>query len=218
MTKVAVYTAVAGQYDALISPPSILGVDFHAWSDRPDYGDGWIMHEMDDNADWHPRMRAKQYKLQPHLWLPEYDYTIWIDASHRIVRPEFVDEAIGELGDAAIAMYKHPWRDCIYDEAMASVALRKYDGQAILPQVAAYRAEGHPPHWGLWACGTIVRDNSAVARLVDEAWWGEIMHWTYQDQLSLPVVCRRLGVLPATFTHHQLIPRWTVIEGHASDL
>jgi hypothetical protein len=69
----------------------------------------------------------------------------------------------------------------------------KYAGQPIAEQVAHYRAQGHPPHGGLWSCGVIAR-STADSRLfaINEAWWAENCRWSYQDQLALPFVLRRL--------------------------
>jgi hypothetical protein len=65
--------------------------------------------------------------------------------------------------------------------------------------MAAYREEGHPAHDGLWACGVLVWACDGRSRALGDAWWAECLRWGYQDQLSFPVVCRRLGYRPATF-------------------
>ena len=48
-------------------------------------------------------------------------------------------------------------------EAKASMELEKYQGQRCIEQVEAYREEGHPEHWGLYACGLIVRHHRPAA-------------------------------------------------------
>jgi hypothetical protein len=102
-----------------------------------------------------------------------------------------------------------PHRHVIWIEAQASIGVEsqggKYDDQPILEQVDHYRAEGHPEHGGLYACGTIAWDtDSELARDLGAAWLAECERWSIQDQLSLPVVCRRLGLVPSVFGVRQI--------------
>jgi hypothetical protein len=213
--RVACYTAVAGGYDDLLPHPEIDGVDFVAFADREVEPNGWEVRVRPPIPGQHPRMWAKVFKVFPHDFLPEHDASVWIDASHEILSPHFVDSALAAVDESGIALYTHPWRDCIYDEADASVVLQKYNGQPVLEQVAAYRAEGHPEHYGLWAAGTIARRHTPAVGVLMRAWWDEINRWTYQDQLSLPVVCRRHEITPASFPCHQVFGnQWTAIRAH----
>jgi hypothetical protein len=93
----------------------------------------------------------------------------------------------------------------------------------ILEQVESYRAEGHPEHGGLFACGTLAWDALDEAAVhVGGAWLQECIRWTPQDQLSLPVVCRRAGITPGVFPLAQierrqsrwLSNRWQRIHPH----
>lgn len=214
--RVACYTAVAGGYDDLPAHPDIPGVDFVAFAPKGIDPNGWQVRPiLPYQRGEHPRMTAKWYKLFPQARLPEYDASVWIDASHEILTEHFVDHALAAIDDSGIALYEHPWRDCIYDEAEASIVLRKYAGLPILDQVAEYRAEGYPAHAGLYACGTLARHHTADVAALMASWWHENLRWTYQDQLSFPVVCRRHGITPATFPLHQVYGnQWTAIRPH----
>lgn len=152
-----------------------------------------------------PRLAAKVPKM-----CPDVDDTdvIWIDGSHQITSPTFAREALHARHDGD-AVFKHPRRDCIYDEAEASVGRESQGGKYILEplaeQVAAYRAEGHPEHAGLYACGTVAWDlTNPIAIMLGAAWLRECEHWSIQDQLSFPVVCRRLDVAPGLFPLPQI--------------
>jgi hypothetical protein len=210
----AIYTAVMGGYDDLLPHPEIPGVEFIAFTDRPVESDHWDVRVIDPGPG-HPRTVAKQFKLFPHRVPPEHEYTIWIDGSHEILTDRFADHAMAAIGDSDIAVYEHPYRDCIYIEADASVDLEKYLGLPIREQVESYRAEGHPERWGLYACGTIARRNTPAVEALMDDWSAEIDRWTYQDQLSLPVVCRRRGVRPQVFPLNQVYGNtWTAIRTH----
>ena len=172
---------------------------------------------------WHPdpRRAAKHRKMcPPHLT----DDVIWVDANMQVTARTFAREALASRHDG-IALFRHPRRDDIYDEAAASVGAEsqggKYDGEPIWEQVEHYRAEGHPPHSGLWAGGTIAWHLPEAAS-IGHAWQSEVERWSTQDQLSLPVVLRRAGVRPGVFPVRQiegrgpgfLHNRWLRIHGH----
>lgn len=212
--RVAVYTAIAGGYDDLKPHPDIPGVDFIAWTDGQS-AEGWEVRPLDAQGTEHPRDAAKFYKVFPHVVLPDHDFTIWIDGSHEILSESFVFDCMAATMAAGIAVYGHPWRQCIYDEAEASLVLPKYRELPIAEQVASYRAEGHPEGWGLYALGTIARAKTPEVAALMSAWWDELRRWTYQDQLSFPVVCRRQRIRPDVFPCHQVFGNtWTAIHPH----
>lgn len=213
--RVCVYTAVYGDYDELKPfPPQSVASDFVCFSDAAmPVTYGWRLIRSRRHAALHPRMRAKFFKLMSHrvfphgrlAWRynpiraslalrPHYDALVWVDASLKIKSPHFVAELVETIGAHDWAMFVHPDRDCIYDEADLSVLLTKYRGLPIREQVETYRQEGYPAKAGLFACGIIARRSSSPKlAAVNEAWWAENCRWTYQDQLSLPVVLWRLG-------------------------
>jgi hypothetical protein len=154
-------------------------------------------------------MQAKWFKLLSHKVFPRgrlawryapisrrrrADLSIGVDGSMRIKCPTFVKDMRSNLANGDWAMFIHPDRDCIYDEADLSATLFKYQGLPIFPQVDAYRSTV-PPHCGLYACATITRREPLAERLgqVHDLWWEENLKWTYQDQLSLPYVLRKVG-------------------------
>lgn len=171
----------------------------------------------------HPCLAAKVHKATPAVDTTD---VVWIDASMEITSRSFVREALAARHDG-VAVFKHPRRSCIYAEADASLGAEgqggKYASQPLLEQVAHYRAEGHPADGGLYACGTVAWD-LADPRAVElgRAWLAECERWSWQDQLSFPVVCRRLGVSPGVFPVRQiersgrgfLVNRWLKIHAH----
>ena len=132
--------------------------------------------------------------------LPEADATIWVDAAHK-VEPGVLS-LFDYVGEAGIAVHRHPTRDCIYKEAVASMTMEKYQDQPILEQVSAYLDQGHPEHWGLWECGTIATVRGRIDHALDR-WWEEIQAWSYQDQISFPYVMRTMNLWPNAFPTDQ---------------
>jgi hypothetical protein len=214
--RVCIYTAAFGGYDALkAAVPQSVPTDFFCFTDGQGISGAkpWIIRHSAARKNLSPRMRAKWFKLHPHVlfpggalplstawqtaffrWRQRYTHTIWIDASLEVVSPYFAEAVIAQLGQSGLAVFPHPDRDCIFDEAVASTHWAKYEGQPLLEQAQAYRAEGYPAHHGLFAAGILVRSTSAAhLPALDDAWWQENLRWSYQDQLSLPVVWWRAG-------------------------
>lgn len=146
----------------------------------------------------HPRMAAKIPKCLPFEYT-DADTVIWVDGSVQPTSEHFVQWMLAN-SSGPLSMFTHPLRTRITDEATASDWMAKYQGQDVHGQVAHYLADGHPDDFGLWATGLAVhrRTNSAVWSHSEfgESWLAEQVRWTYQDQLSLPVVARRMDVRP----------------------
>jgi hypothetical protein len=180
----------------------------------------WRAVRIGDQSGIHPRMRAKYFKLLSHRVFPEgrlaprydplsilrgrprYDATVWIDGSIQVESPSFVREFLSGLGPSGWVMFRHPDRDCIFEEARASRTLEKYDGQPLEEQARAYAALGMQRHAGLYACTVIGRKEplSQPLKALNEAWWAENHRWTYQDQISLPVLLKQMGLALDTVT------------------
>jgi hypothetical protein len=210
--RAVVYTAIFGGYDTLKQPPlQDEPCDFICFTDSkmPSRVGAWRVIHVRRNRKIHPRLQAKRFKLLSHRIFPHgrlaawyalfsirkrADLSIWIDASIQIKCSTFVKDMRNKLGDGDWAMFVHPDRDCIYEEALISITMPKYQTMPILPQVETYRSVV-PPHGGLYACTVIVRREPLAERLkrVHELWWEENVKWTYQDQLSLPFVLRCVG-------------------------
>jgi hypothetical protein len=202
--KVAVYTCVTNGYDSLLYHPNIPGVSFICFTDKePADARGWDIELLED-LGLSPRMAAKRPKIMaPQRELADYDYTIWVDGNCQIVGEDAVEGILSYLDHEDFALHAHPGRDCIY-EAQASLNVPlKYDDQPVLTQAAHYRAEGHPEHWGLWACGSMARRRSGAMDDLMVDWMLENEEWTIQDQISLPFVLRKHGMRPASFPYGQ---------------
>jgi hypothetical protein len=113
-----------------------------------------------------------------------------VDASMEILVSDYGARCLEALGDDDASFTRHPTRGCIYDEGLFSYFLPKYEDQPILSQTSYYASTGHPHHWGLIAAGAMVRRHTPAVIKLGEDWWDECVEWSYQDQLSLPVLLR----------------------------
>lgn len=220
---VAVITSVTDGYDTLkaIRPQFGVGeVDWIAVTDgtekaEPDHGWRIVAPRQPQDVDRsHPNRLAKLAKCLPWQYT-DAPYSIWIDASYRVTSPVFVKEAIDFAHP--IAQFTHPWRDCVYEEALISKTLPRYEGQTttLHSQAWEYRQIGHPEHWGLWATGVIVRKHSQDVTIFGEQWLTEIRRWSYQDQVSEPVALRMCDLRPAPLPGDHIRNPWLSYEGSA---
>lgn len=167
----------------------------------------------------HPRMAAKIPKCYPHRYTDTDDPVIWLDASAIIMLPDFVSMCVDALGNGDVAQWVHPQRDCIVPEAYVSQSMGKYDGQPVHEQVIQYVKAGHPERFGLWATGCMVwqPQTGRFSEAAGADWLAEQTIWTYQDQLSWPVIVRMYNLdvrpLPGGLWDRQ----WLTFRPHASE-
>lgn len=184
-SKIAIYTAFTGDYDQLKDPDFIdNNCDYICFTDNPDLeSDVWSIKLMDDSL-LDDNRKAKQYKVFPNKYLPDYDYSLWIDGTFKIIGS--IREYIYKYINSPMLLVVHPERDCIFDEAESSIQFPRYSKYLIYKQVDYYRAQGMPKNYGLPSLGVIFRkhNNSKVMNLMNQ-WWEEIINFSNQDQLSL---------------------------------
>ena len=210
--RVVIYTAVTGGYDDLKTPILRLGnCHFVVFSDQELQVEGWEVRPFNYFHE-DPVRAARFVKLHPHIYFPDYDCSIWLDANIGIrgdVRAffEYLDNK------SPIGMFVHPFRDCIFVEGVECIKRRKDAPETIDRQLERYRAEGFTENMGLWETGVLVRHhNDLVCISLMTEWWREIEVGSRRDQISLPVAARRLGVKisplgsPSTdLRHHELL-------------
>lgn len=207
-----IYTANYGTYDTVLpQAEQDVDVDWLCITDDPHYEAPapWRTLAVPP-AHQHPNLAAKVHKAQPPWQLGDWTHAIWIDANMEITDTGFARNAIPYVHDG-VAAWQHPRRDCVYDEAAASIGPEsqgdRYANLPITEQMAAYRAEGYPAHAGLYATGTLVWTPDGAP--FGKAWITECEQWGFQDQLCFPVVAWRLGIVPGVFGVHQVERRYS---------
>lgn len=194
--RVAIITAIYDDYDDLKPTMAQQGIDVE-WicvTDRAREGNGWRV-VVEPRPGQHPNVAAKRPKMLPWEYT-EANFSIWMDASFLVKSSYLALQMTQMVSMGPIAQFRHPWRDCVYDEAEASLQLPKYQGLPVAEQMAQYRAWGHPEHWGLWSTGFIVREHTASVKLLGERWLRTCQEWSFQDQLSEAVHLRLVGLTP----------------------
>jgi len=195
--KIAIYTCVTAAKDSIKEDQNREGADLILFTDQPPAESAWEVRPAPDIFR-DPRRSSRIPKLLAHQYLPGYDFSLWIDGSIRLLAPvrDLIDRY---LGRADIAFFRHPLRDCIYEEAAACAEQRLDDPSLIAAQVAQYVGEGYPPHNGLNEGGVILRRHTPDIETFNNAWWSELCRYSRRDQLSLNYILNRLGIRPALF-------------------
>ena len=134
-----------------------------------------------------PVMEAKVYKVLAHQFI-EADYSIWVDGNiSLLISPEqLVKEYMKD--EYEIAVFKHPKRNCLYDEAERLKEIFPSLIQTIDSQMYHYYRQEFPKQNGLKECSVIIRKHNKEIEKFNNAWWSEICRWTYRDQLSFTYI------------------------------
>ncbi|MCK4816160.1 DUF616 domain-containing protein [bacterium] len=210
--RIAVYTCITDAYDPLYSPAYVdQRLDYFCFSESPSNVVGPWKFKRIDLQYLNAKDQNRYIKMHPHKVLPEYDVTLYIDGSIRIVGDvhEMVTKALQLEGD--IFLYDHHERNCIYSEAAACAHCSHDWIWTIARQMRRYSREGYPVNNGLYEAGVILRRNTDRVSKIMEYWWIEYSQGAKRDQLSLTYVCWKLGVSISSmgksdhrFTHHYL--------------
>lgn len=179
---IVLYTALFGDRDKLWPVERYDGIEYYAIVDRfrPD-ADGWDQIVVE--TDLSPRRAARKAKTLPHHYTALADIWIWVDANVRITTdPHDI------ITDSDFSTFKHPVRDCLYEEARICLALRKGKAGNIMRQVEFYREQKMPERYGLFETRVVLRRNTPKIRLLNEYWWANIEKYSVRDQISLPYV------------------------------
>lgn len=203
--SIVVYTAICGKYD-ILEPPAYItpGCDYICFTDNPDlYSDIWKVVQIER---WHndPVRTCRRIKVLLHRFLREYKISVWVDANTSLktdLRP-LIDEY---LKNDDIACFEHSERDCIYDEALTCIDLKKDSETLIRKEMDVLRSQGYPSHSGLIWSGILFRRHDAP--LVVKAmnlWWKMICRYSRRDQLAFNYVAWKCGLRYHTIHQNML--------------
>ena len=200
MNNKVVYTSIFGGYDNIdkFKKQNI----YQNW-DLKCFSEDNSLSLYSDNT-----RNAKRFKVLPHRYLKDYEYSIFIDGNMTIVGN--IDELIEKyLNDSNVAFFSHAnnvldSRNCPYDEAnfILEAGARNYhlnpsrgkltykdDPNIIEKQMKRYESEGFPKNNGLITGMVILRrHNESDCIQAMEDWWTEIKYNSKRDQLSFNYV------------------------------
>lgn len=195
--KGVVFTCLSGSYDTLKEPVEVdPNWDYVCFTNEPVTSKVWQIRKIPDALVHLPNAKqARAIKILPHVYLSEYEYSFWIDASILIKRSVtgFVSDTL-HTETACFAIPKHPDRICLYEEAKAVKRMNKDKPESVDPQVTRYKKEGYPSNWGLVQSGLIIRKHTQEVAEFCNRWWNEVEKGSKRDQLSFNYVLWKYSI------------------------
>jgi hypothetical protein len=199
-----VYTCVTAGYSVLpVRPQS--GWDYVCFSEERIDIAGWRMQPIPADAfmvehDLRPGDKAKTskcIKLLPHRFLPDYDVSIWIDATLAF-RPKIDLDALLDrflASGKSFQVRAHPYRRCTYDEALQVHRNGKDTAANVLRLVEFLKQNRFPRNLGLTENNFLLRlhHDPRVIRF-SERWWKLVQEFSRRDQLTFMFAAWREGL------------------------
>lgn len=191
MALLTIYTAITGKISDELRKPSgegsqpAPGVEFICFTDREKYGTTYGPWTVQHPVWTHPsvpRRTARWHKAMAHFLFPQSRYSMWIDGCFEL--KIYPLDLLHYLEKVDVATFKHPERDCIYQERDACVRLKKDFREVMDAQVARYRAERYPEHNGLVETTCVLRRHVRQVESLNLLWWEEMARGSLRDQLS----------------------------------
>ncbi len=196
--NLAIYTAIFGEREKLYPQNFIKGVDFICFSDRPHKTKGWKVIVVEDKFKKDHVRNNRYCKMLPHLYLPEYEYSIYIDGNFVVINSPL--SIINTMGNVNMLVFDHnktktDARNCIYKEFEAIVKLYQQKGvlkdeiSLMKSQIDFIKSKGYPENNGLIKGGVLIRKHNepdVIAAM--ERWWYFIENFSKRDQLSFNYV------------------------------
>jgi hypothetical protein len=188
---ITVVTSITSGKDSFLQDQVRGNAKFIAFLDNPKDSDVWEIKKAHDRFT-DPRRNSRIHKMLIHKYV-DTEYSIWIDGNIRLLKtPEELIEKY--LKDCDLAVFKHPNRDCLYDEAMVCAKLRLDDPEVIIEQAKAYEDSGYAKHKGLCECGIIIRRHTQKVEEFNDAWWAEYCRYSRRDQISFMYAVDKVGL------------------------
>lgn len=150
-----------------------------------------------------PRLQYRIPKMFGWQMVPGYDVYIWLDGSFSFTREDSVEWFLEQLGDADMALFKHPWRKTIKEETDHIEEYLKKEDKYITPR---YKNGLHKEQYAdilldkdyvddhLFTSTAFIYRDSERVRDALRMWWLHTSRYFTVDQIALPYVTRDLTV------------------------
>lgn len=197
MKKYAIYTAVVGNYDEILQPKVIDDrFDYILFSnDMKETNIGvWQVRPINYTNKVQTKI-ARWVKTHPEELLPEYDFSVWMDANIRINTPYTYVKSVDLYSSGVeIASVKHPIRNDIYSESGTVLGYCLEREDVVFDWLNVIHKSGYPENSGLNETNLLYRKHSSKIREMDQLWWNCIERYSRRDQLSFNYVLWKLGI------------------------
>ena len=183
--KVVIYTCISGNYDSLKEVVrKEKNIDYICFTDQDIKSESWEIRPIPKYLEFFDNTkRARCIKILPHIFLDEYDISIWVDGNIQVLCDTniFLSKNMNEV----FCIPKHPDRICVYEEANAVKKMKKDSSIIVDAQVDKYRDLGYPADFGMVQSNIIIRQHKDKDCIkIGEGWWNEVSKNSKRDQLA----------------------------------
>lgn len=212
--ETVVYSALFGSYDACPTIKAEPGFEYIMFTDRPvDVPKPWKTVRV-ELKDFCPQRANRYFKTLSHILFPNAKRSLYFDASFSLVSPLLT--FVQEFGHADFALFAHPERDDIEQEANACIEQNKDSSRVIRDQLGKYRRDGLEAPSSCFSGGVLLRSHSStIVSKVNLSWCEEIVLHSVRDQISLPYVFWKNDFLPYVIPGNIFYNRFLVPRPHA---
>lgn len=202
MNDRVIYTCVTNGYDKLHQPKIIYkGYDYICFTDevRQKNVGIWQIRPIPNVVQ--DKIRLSRYlKINPHIALSEYSYSVYVDSNILILDEYLLDRVENEIKKGTlIALSKHPeGRLDIYEEAAYVMKYRRAKFKEVRKQIKYLLKMGYPHGTGMFENNIIFRqhNHNEIIKL-DENWWDIFIEFTSRDQLSFAYLLWKFNITPS---------------------
>ena len=197
MSNKVIYTALFDNYDKLQDPIALPGWDYVCFTNLNIKSKVYKICKIPGSGVF----ASRNVKMNPHIWLPEYDEWLYIDASISIVAGFEIKTDKEWLG------FKHrtpdPW--C---EFYRIVQAGKGDIEMVKRQLDDY-SDNVDSGKGHMSGGVIYRKNTKRVIELNKAWFEEFTKYPSRDQISLYKVLHESNCNWGYLNDHMEIAKFT---------
>lgn len=201
--KKVIYTCLTNSHDSLEEPTEHVRErnkdwDMICFTDNPDLkSKNWkIIQIPKDELKEEGRKTCRKYKILAHKYVPEYNISVWMDASCKLNTnlDKFVASNLDIKNGGVLALCKHRDRNCLIEEYRANICrnnkgAHKDIPEVMLDQIFQYFLEGYPVNNGMVETGILIRNHGDKSlKVFSEMWWNEVKQKSIRDQLSFNYV------------------------------
>ena len=198
--KKVVFSVLIGEYDIINTFNLQNGFDYYLFTDNFNGNlnhTNWTIIPIPEEVKQLNVSRVKKQrfiKVHPHLYFKDYDLSIYIDATFKIIGDlnSFLIRVLSPKYN--IYILEHPERNTIFNETFEVTKLQKEKKSMTNIIKERYKKEKFPDDNGLIeSCLMIRKHNENDSIYLMNQWYEEIKNYSHRDQLSFNYVLWKSG-------------------------
>lgn len=174
-----VYTCLLGALEQLYQPLDMdTHMDYICFTDQKEkWGTRqgvWQFREIENKENMDKKTLRYRYKIMAHEILEEYDYSVWVEHSMRIVGE--VQSFINAYGNGnSFLGFPNSTKECLYKDISIPHMAMDDMNIALRRKIHQYKESGYPENNGLIDSRVMIRNHrDEELQKVMQCWWEEV--------------------------------------------